>query len=192
MPYRLIGNDRKRGLDWAVPRLEGGIGHWDNASCLILEKDGDITAVAVYNHYYPKNSVEISIAAVGGRWLTRPFLATVFRIPFLDWELRRVGSSIAADNHKSIRFCEHLGFVREGCIRQAAPSGQDLLLYGLLKSECRYLGSEFHGETVSTSRARSGSDGCGSDHIEQGNRDSQCGVEPRQPDLALRQFYLLH
>lgn len=138
--YRIIGNDRRRGLGWAVPRLDAGTGHWDDASCLILERDGDIRAVAVYNRYYPKNSVEISIASVGGKWLTRPFLTAVFRAPFIEWDMRRVGSSIAADNTKSIRFCEHLGFKREGCLRQAAPNGQDLLLYGMLRSECKFLG----------------------------------------------------
>lgn len=158
MSHRIIGNDRKRGLGWAIPRLEAGLGHWDTASCLILEKDGDITAVAVYNHFYPQNSVEISIASVGGRWLTRPFLRLVFGNPFLEWGMRRVGSSIATDNHKSIRFCEHLGFKREGCLRQAAPNGQDLLLYGLLESECRYLGKEYV-EGFTSRRTGSGRDG---------------------------------
>lgn len=146
--YRIIGDQRSRGLEWSVPRLNAGQGDWDRASCLILEKDGDITAVAVYNNWYPKNSVEISIAAVEGRWLTRPFLSAVFSNPFIEWEMRRVGSSIAADNIRSIRFCEHLGFTQEGRIRQAAPNGQDLLLYGLLKSECRYLGSTCYRKTI--------------------------------------------
>lgn len=150
MTYRIIGNERKRGLEWAIPRLNTIHGDWSGASCLILERGGDITAVAVYNHWYPKNSVEISIASVSGRWLTRPFLGAVFRNPFLDWEMRRVGSSIAADNAKSIRFCEHLGFIHEGRIREGAGAGKDLLLYGMLKSECRYLGREFNVETEST------------------------------------------
>lgn len=151
MPYRIIGNQRQRGLEWAIPRLDAGVGHWDGASCLILERGGSITAVAVYNHYYPKKSVELSIASIGGGWLTRPFLSAVFRTPFVEWEMRRVGSSISADNHKSIRFCEHLGFQREGCIRQGAPNGQDLLLYGLLKEECRW--GNVNGQTVTASRA---------------------------------------
>jgi len=64
--YRIIGNDRDRGIEWAAPILETAYDDWDRASCLILEKDGDITAVAVYNNWRPKNSVEISIASVGG------------------------------------------------------------------------------------------------------------------------------
>lgn len=158
MPYQIIGNQKARGLEWAIPRLGPAHGgNWDKASCLILEKDGDITAVAVYNHFYPRNSVEISIAAVSGNWLTRPFLAAVFRFPFVAWQMRRVGSSIAANNHQSIRFCEHLGFIREGVIRQGAGRDEDLLLYGLLKSECRYLGREYE-QTICAASARSRSD----------------------------------
>lgn len=154
MPFRIIGNERQRGLDWAIPRLDAGVGHWDDASALILEKDGVITAVAVYNRWYPKKSVEISIASVGGRWLTRPFLAAVFGNPFINWDLPRVGSSISADNHKSIRFCEHLGFLREGRIREAGSNGQDLILFGMLKSECRFLGGKFE-QAIAAASARS-------------------------------------
>lgn len=136
---RIIGNERERGLQWLMPRLELGHGHWDTASCLFLEKDGAIVACVAYNHWYPETSVEISVAADKPNWLNRAFLREVFRFPFEVWNMRRVGSTIAASNEKSIRFCEHLGFVREGCVRQGAPNGEDLYIYGMLKDECRYL-----------------------------------------------------
>ena len=166
MTYRIIGNQRERGKAWAIPRLNAGPGNWDGASALILEKDNDIIACVLYNRWYPATSVEISVASLEGRrWLTRPFLSAVFRFPFVEWGMRRVGASIAATNFTSIRFCEHLGFVREGCIRQGAADGNDLLLYGMLKNECRYLGDDL----VKARRAgRSGSsaNGTGPDTIE--------------------------
>lgn len=136
---RIVGDQRKRGLDWLVPRLDAGFGNWDTASSLFMEKNGEIIACVAYNNWYPALSVEISVAASKPNWLTRQFLADVFHYPFNVWEMRRVGSSIAASNEQSVRFCEHLGFTREGCIRKGAPNGDDLLLYGLLKEECRYL-----------------------------------------------------
>lgn len=54
--------------------------------------------------------------------------------------MRRVGASIASNNINSVRFCEHLGFVVEGRIRQGVSPTVDLLKYGMLKNECRYLG----------------------------------------------------
>jgi RimJ/RimL family protein N-acetyltransferase len=101
----------------------------------------EITAVTVYNHYYPEASVEMSIAAAEGRrWLTRSFLAESFRIPFIQWNMRRVGVSIAADNAPSIRFAAHLGFIPEGRIREGHSVGVDLLLLGMLKRECKWIG----------------------------------------------------
>lgn len=162
--HRIIGNERERGLKWAIPRLNA-TGDWDRASCLILEKDNDIAACVVYSRVYPKTSADISVASVGRNWLNRPFLSAVFRTPFLEWGVRRVGSNIAADNVKSIRFCEHLGFVREGAIREGAEPGIDLLIYGLLKSECRYLG-EYSGEKGRrTAGAKSDCYGAGPDGL---------------------------
>lgn len=147
MSYRIIGNDRARGIEWAIPRLSSWIGGWDKASCLIHEKDNDIIACVVYNNWQPLDSTEISVAAAdGARWLTRPFLSAIFSNPFIEWDMRRVWSVIDADNTKSIRLCEHLGFVQEGRIRQGAGPTTDRLLYGMLKDECRYIGSAFYGQ----------------------------------------------
>lgn len=147
MTYRIIGNDRKRALEWALGQFPNPVpGDFDKASALILEKDCTIRAVVVYSHWYPATSVQISVASLGGRWLTRPFLAAVFRNPFIEWDMRRVESHIAADNAQSIRFCEHLGFVQEGRLRQGSGPGIDTLIYGMLKSECRFLGDEYLGK----------------------------------------------
>ena len=136
---RIVGNDRHRGVEWAARRIPDLPGHWDDASSLFLEKDGQIIACVLYNHWYPGISVDISVAADRGNWLTRDFLHLVFKNPFENWKVRRVGSSIAASNERSKRFCEHLGFRHEGTLRAAAPDGDDLLLYGMLKGECRFL-----------------------------------------------------
>ena len=114
---------------------------------MILERDSEIIACVLFHNWYPGNSVEISVAAVEGKnWLNRAFLFTVFRNPFLEWNMRRVTSRIAADNAKSIRFIEHLGFRLEGRIREGSAEGVDTLLYGMLRAECRFLGQKYNGE----------------------------------------------
>jgi RimJ/RimL family protein N-acetyltransferase len=134
-------------LEWAIPRLSSWIGGWDKASCLIHEKDGEIIACVVYNNWKPLDSAEISVAAAHGeRWLTRPFLYNVFYNPFVEWQMRRVWSCIDADNQQSIRLCAHLGFSQEGRIRQGAGPKTDILLYGMLKDECRFLEGRYLGQ----------------------------------------------
>lgn len=142
--YRIIGNQRERGIEWAVSRFPVFPGTWDTASALIQEKDGGIIACVVYNHWYPANSVEMSIAAVDGeRWLNRPFLFAAFGNPFLNWNMRRVSCRTSADNAKAIKLGLHLGFVPEGRIREGYAAGVDMLTFGMLKSECRFLGEDF-------------------------------------------------
>lgn len=147
MPFRISGNQRQRGLDWAVPKLgTGDVARWDKASCLILEKGNDIVACVVYTNWHLANSVEISIASLGRNWLTRPFLAAAFGNPFTNWRMRRVNLRIASNNLKSIRFAEHLGFVLEGRLREEDAPGVDTLVYGMKKEECRFLGADYNGE----------------------------------------------
>lgn len=60
-----------------------------------------------------------------------------FRYVFSQLQCVRVSATIEADNVKSRRICERLGFVQEGIKRQAGRHGQDCILYGLLKHEIR-------------------------------------------------------
>jgi RimJ/RimL family protein N-acetyltransferase len=43
-------------------------------------------------------------------------------------------------NETAKKFDEHVGFIQEGVIREAFEDGEDAILYGMLRSECRYLG----------------------------------------------------
>jgi RimJ/RimL family protein N-acetyltransferase len=46
---------------------------------------------------------------------------------------------VREDNLDAQRFDEHLGFKREGLVRRGADDGTNLILYGMLKEECRWL-----------------------------------------------------
>jgi RimJ/RimL family protein N-acetyltransferase len=118
-----------------------------------MERGGCITAVVVYNNFIPTNSIDMHVAAVdGGRWLTRPFLAAVFRYPFEQLGVRRVTARIGANNLKARNFLVSLGFTHEGTIRQGWEADTDLLIFGLLKNECKFLGERFNGQAVCTER----------------------------------------
>ena len=166
--FRIIGDQRERGIAWAAPRFRQSPGDWDRASCLLLENANNILACVLYSHWYPANSVQMHIAAVdGGKWLNRAFLATAFRVPFLEWNMRRVWGQVDSDNAKSINFCKRLGFVQEGRMRQGTSAEVDTLIFGLLKSECRFIGDDF-GKAVSTRSAKSGHNGASPDGFKSG------------------------
>ena len=71
--------------------------------------------------------------------MNRDFLFRVFAYPFLQLHCRRVTGLVRVDNLPAQKFDEHLGFVREGLIRSACTDGTDMILYGMLADECKFL-----------------------------------------------------
>ena len=104
-----------------------------------LEEDGELIAGVVFN-WYTGPSIAMHVAAEPGRrWLNRDFLHRCFAYPFLQLNCHRVTGLVRVDNLDAQRFDEHLGFVKEGVIRQGADDKTDFILYGMLKDECRWL-----------------------------------------------------
>lgn len=100
-----------------------------------VERQGSCLAVVAFHDYRPEMNIEVSIAAESPRWAHPDVIATLLAYPFRECGLRRVTASVRADNEKSRRLVEGLGFVSEGLLRQSAADGQDMLVYGMVRSE---------------------------------------------------------
>ena len=83
---------------------------------------------------YTGNDIEVHIAI---RPKSRGAIVFRYGLVYVFDQLlcRHISATIEADNLKSRRICERLGFVQEGIKRQAGREGQDCYLYGLLKNE---------------------------------------------------------
>lgn len=104
-----------------------------------LADSGALIAGVVYN-YYTGASISMHVAATpGSRWMTRDYLYRCFAYPFVQLNCRRVTGLVRVDNLEAQRFDEHLGFQREGVLREAEEDGCDLIVYGMLKKDCRWL-----------------------------------------------------
>ena len=136
---RVIYGQDSRICEWVGARVdETDFG--DGAVALGVEEDGKVLAGVVFN-LYNGPSICMHVAAVPDkRWMTREFLWRVFAYPFIQLDCRRVTGLVRVDNYEAQRFDEHIGFRREGLLRQAAADGTDMILYGMLKEECRWLG----------------------------------------------------
>ena len=135
---RVILNERDRCAEWARQRIAHvpSWGEWCEA--IGLEDDGKLLAVVVYN-LYSGADIAMHIAAVPGRrWMTREFLRVAFRYPFVQLKCRRVSGFVPASNTDALRFDLHLGFVREGLMREALENGEDVIVLGMLERECRW------------------------------------------------------
>ena len=105
----------------------------------LMNAAGMILAGVVYQNY-TKIDIHMHAAALPGkRWLSKHFLGECFRYPFEQLGCRRITGLVPARNEAAQAFDEHLGFRLEGRVRQILPNGEDLIIYGMLREECRFL-----------------------------------------------------
>ena len=116
---------------------------WENFSALgLLGDDGALVAGVLYNHYHHP-SIMMHVGALQGRmWLTREFLFAAFDYPFNQLKVNRVTALVPKKNKDARKFDEHLGFKLEGVMRQAL-SDDSMMVYGMLRSECKYITPEY-------------------------------------------------
>lgn len=120
---------------WARERIPNYIGWNGYYQAIGREVGGELDGAVVYTDASPTNVVA---SIVLERPLTRRFLRVVLWYPFEQLKVRRITALVEEWNEKSICLCERLGFRLEGRMREAAMDGGDVLVMGLLKSECRW------------------------------------------------------
>lgn len=134
----IIAEPRERIAHWLADRVPHFVvGSTPYTAVALAKESGPIVAAVVYDDFTRINvDAHIAIDRPG---MTRRFLGEIFRYPFLQLRVVRLTAKVAASNAASRRLCARLGFVNEGCCRQAFPDGDDLIIFGMLKSECRWL-----------------------------------------------------
>ncbi len=100
---------------------------------------GALAAVVVFDNFSDGDCM-ISVVSDGGRrWFSREFGRAVVAYPFVQLGQRRLTAMILESNAASRAFCAAFGFTQEGRLRKAGPGGEDMLLFGMLREECRWL-----------------------------------------------------
>lgn len=131
-------------MEWVATRIPGGLPFRPPFHALGVVLDGIIRAGVVYHDFLPASCM-MSVAADCVSWPKRGVLAHLFALPFVQWKFRSVGATCAKKNKRARDFVEHLGFQYEGNRRDALPD-DDVILYGMRRRECRWLGEEADGQ----------------------------------------------
>lgn len=100
--------------------------------------DGALTAGVIY-HGQTKNDIGASIAVAPGETLSRRFVFAMFHFPFVSMDKSRITVCVRASNLKSRKLAADLGFTHEGTKRHGYPDGEAMMIYGLLREECKWL-----------------------------------------------------
>lgn len=126
-------------VKWASERIPGDGAFPLNSPCIGVERNGELVCAVVFSDFRGCSCC-MSVAGLGKRWLSKRLLREAFSFPFVSLGLNRVGGLARADNLPAQNFNEHIGFKKEGVIRRGDDDGCDLIMYGMLKGECRWLG----------------------------------------------------
>lgn len=108
------------------------------------EATDELLAVCVFHNYVPTKIIdgkpwggvcEISFAAKSPKWATRRTITNLLRIPFSQYNCRKVFVVIPSTNKRAIRLNEGLGLKPEGTLRHHYAKGVHACIHGMMKSE---------------------------------------------------------
>jgi len=139
-------------LAWFCARIQQPLDGWESASLIARVRGLLPVVVIVYDHFHQPD-IWMHIGAEPGRiWCTPDFLHHIFNYPFGQLNCGRVTAFIARSNTRLRKLVLHLGFTEEGQLRESLPTGDDLIAYGMLRRECRWIGA-LHESTPSNTGA---------------------------------------
>ena len=126
-----------------MERMCDSHGAFTSGRCVgLIDVDPDTGQVeilaGVWYEGYNGANMNMHVAGVGKRWLTREFLWYAFHYPFVECGVKRVTGLVPEMNYLARRFDEHIGFKLEATLKDAAPDG-DMRVYVMFKEDCRWL-----------------------------------------------------
>jgi RimJ/RimL family protein N-acetyltransferase len=138
---RLVYDQDARLIEWACTRPNHQSFAPGSRAIGLEAPDGRILAAFIYDTFTTRQCF-MHVASDGAkRWASRRFLFHAFAYPFLTCGLARIAAPISERNTSTVRLAEKLGLTREGVWRKCGPDGEDMILFGMLESECRWLRS---------------------------------------------------
>lgn len=133
---------RSIGVMWLAPRVgetpESLVWNLPYEIQIVLNGAGDRIVGAVLWNQWRGRSIETHWAGECG-WLTRGVLREVFAFPFERLGCRRITGIIRRKNRTARKTAERIGFKLEGVAREGFEDGTDAMIYGMTRSDCRWL-----------------------------------------------------
>lgn len=122
--------------DWAAQKI--GQEEFTRARAIgFADKSGLIGAVVLHDLSPP--NVFLSWAFSTPRVFNRRMVATIYNWAYVQLGCSRITGLVERNNKQARKLDEGIGMKLEGVLRKAAPSGRDLMIYGMLKTEAEEL-----------------------------------------------------
>ncbi len=109
-----------------------GIAHCPPYVAIGIERDGEIVAGVLFNHF---EGADVHLSAYGKGW-TRAFYRAIGTYVYDQLGCERM-TVVTADDYVA-KLAERLGGEREGIMRNHFGNGKDAILLGILREDYRY------------------------------------------------------
>lgn len=123
---------------WVAPRIPWMFGtQFGNCiACMVVDDLEQIIAGVVFHNWAPHYaSIDMSVASITPRWLTKKIISEILAYAFDFAGVKRITVVTPADRSTSVwRFLEHFPFIREGTHKLGLGT-QDAATWRLLQSE---------------------------------------------------------
>ncbi len=111
---------------------------FDRYTALGVVRRGKLLGGAVY-HNFVGHDVQVSVAFDSPGWALPGTLRALFDYPFSQLGCRRMTAMVGRKNKQSRKLTEGMGFKLEGVHPKGLDGRQDVMSYGLLKEDCRWI-----------------------------------------------------
>jgi RimJ/RimL family protein N-acetyltransferase len=101
-----------------------------------LDGNRQLVGGVIFNQYH-EGDIEISIYAPGR--LRRGHIVAICRYVFETLKCNRISARTRASSLDVRRNLDRAGFVQEGTLRRYYEDGENAVLYGMTKEDCRWL-----------------------------------------------------
>jgi hypothetical protein len=130
-------------LAWATSRMQvfdpGFGGFRPEARAIAHAAGSTLRGAAVYELFSAVDCMVHVVSDGSTRWVTREFCVRAMAFPFIQLRQRRITCMVSEMNQPSLAFTRGFGWTEEGRMRKAGPQGEDVVLFGMLAEECRWL-----------------------------------------------------
>lgn len=129
---------------WMLARLPDVTDLPGGFEALGVARGDELVGGVIYSDYRPcKDGGQIQMWCAGHNWLSRRILRELLGYPFnprpLGLNCHRINALVARNNKPVRRLLKALAFVEEGKLRRGYDIQRDLIVSGMLRSECKWI-----------------------------------------------------
>jgi RimJ/RimL family protein N-acetyltransferase len=134
----LYGADREVAAMVASRIPSVGDKGFGDCTALGVVVDGELVGGVVFTAF-SGHDVHVHMAFDSPRWATPQTLRELYAYPFGQLGCVRMTAPIGRKNKRMRRLAEGLGFKLEGVMKRGLDGKEDLMIFGTLRDECRWL-----------------------------------------------------